>query len=83
VEQAFCRETGTHVPVDALKTYAEVLAQFHLSTENKFENGGFNDTGQTLRRHILVASVGLIGKEANKVGENGEDDPGSPATSRA
>jgi len=79
VEQAFCRETGAHVPVDELKTYAEALAQFHLSTEDKFENGDFADDGLTRRRHVQVESVGMIGKEANKVGESGASDPGSPS----
>ena len=62
--------------VDALKTYAEALAQFHLSTEDKFENGDFTDIGATRRRHVYVESVGMIGKEANKVGAGGEADPG-------
>jgi len=79
VEQAFCRETGTHVSAHDLKTYTEALAQFHLSTEDKFENGNFADTGLTRRRHIRVESVGMIGKETNKVGESGEADPGPPA----
>jgi len=67
------------VEVDALKTYAEALAQFHLSTEDKFENGDFADDGLTRRRHVQVESVGMIGKEANKVGESGASDPGSPS----
>jgi len=52
-----------------------VLAQFHLSTEDKFLNGDFGDQGETRRRHIRVQRVGLIGKEANKVGASGEADP--------
>jgi len=71
-QYAFDRETGEPVPVDALKTYAEALAIFHLSAEDKFENGAPWDRGLTLRRHVVVTGVFLIGKEANKVGEFGE-----------
>ena len=58
-----------------LKTYAEVLAQYHLSPESKFENGRFLDRGRTERRHIVATEFVLIGKEANMVGESGEADP--------
>ncbi len=75
VANAFDRETGHNVDVTELKTYAEALAQFHLSTEDKFENGDFFDIGETRRRHVVAKSVGLIGKEANKVGPTGEPDP--------
>lgn len=51
------------------------LAQFHLRIGDKFENGDFADVGETRRRQILVESVGLIGKESNKVGASGEVDP--------
>lgn len=75
VEQCFDRMTGEPVTVEQLKTYAEVLAQYHLSSEDKFENGEFLDQGDTKRRHILAKSSVLIGKEANKVGESGEQGP--------
>ncbi|MGR3290395.1 MAG: hypothetical protein ACU0C9_04275 [Paracoccaceae bacterium] len=75
VRLAFDRITGKPVQTSRLKTYAEALAQFHLSTEDKFENGDFWDVGETQRRHIHVDSVGLIGKEANKVGDSGQADP--------
>jgi hypothetical protein len=42
--------TGEPVPVDAIKTYAEALALFHLSAEDKFENGAPRDRGLTRRR---------------------------------
>ena len=71
VEQAFNRVTGESVCASQLKTFAEGLAQYHLSSEDKFENGGFLDQGQTQRRHINAESFVLIGKEANKVGESG------------
>ena len=54
-----------------LETYAEALATYHLSSEMKFENGERFDSGRTERRHIRVRSIGLIGKEANKVGDFG------------
>lgn len=73
--QVFDRQTGEPVAVDQLKTVAEALAIYHLSTEDKFENGGPWDTGPTQRRHIEVTGMTLIGKEANKVGEAGEIDP--------
>lgn len=72
---AFDRETGDAIPTDELKTYAEALALFHLSAEDKFENGAPWDRGITRRRHVVTTSVVLIGKEANKVGEFGEGDP--------
>ena len=58
-----------------LKTYCEVLAQYHLSPESKFENGQFLDRGRTERRHVTATSFVLIGKEANQVGESGESHP--------
>lgn len=75
VSKAFDRDTGDTVCRDELKTYEEALAQFHLSTEDKFLNGNFVDVGETKRRHVVVSNVGLIGKEANKVGASGEADP--------
>lgn len=71
-EQAFDRETGESVPTECLKTYAEALALFHLSPEDKFKNGAPWDHGLTRRRHVNAKDVVLIGKEANKVGEFGE-----------
>jgi len=81
VSRAFDRATGRPVKASELKTYAEALAQFHLSTEDKFENADFTDFGETQRRHIHVENVALIGKEANKVGSGGEADPVVPAQS--
>ena len=72
VEKCFDRVTGKPVTPDQLKTYAEVLCQYHLSSESKFENGEFRDKGATKRRHVVAESYVLIGKEANKVGESGE-----------
>lgn len=74
-QRTFDRETGEPVPVDALKTYAVALALFHLSAEDKFENGAPWDRGPPRRRHVVATGVELIGKEANKVGEFDEGDP--------
>jgi hypothetical protein len=38
--RAFDRETGEAVPLSALKSYAEALALYHLSPEDKFDSGG-------------------------------------------
>ena len=75
VSNAFDRDTGEAICLGELKTYEEALAQFHLSTEDKFLNGDFVNIGETRRRHIFAACFGLIGKEANKVGASGEADP--------
>jgi len=81
-QQAFDRATGEPIDPTMLKTYAEALTQFHLSTEDKFENGDFCDTGRTERRHVVAVSVGLIGKEANKAGARGEADPTTSARAK-
>lgn len=71
---AFDRATGEPLNPEQLKTYAEMLAQYHISPESKFENGQFLDRGHTERRHVVATSLVLIGKEANRVGESGETD---------
>ena len=73
--KVFDRVTGKPVRPEQLKTYAEALAQFHLSSEDKFENGQFLDRGRTARRHAVATRFVWIGKEANQVGESGEADP--------
>lgn len=75
VALAFDRETGEPAPASALKTHAGALRSYHLSPEDKFENGGPYDVGQTKRRHLVVTGIWLIGKEANKVGDAGQPDP--------
>ena len=72
---AFDRVTGEPVKPERLRTYAEMLAQYHISPESKFENGQFLDRGCTERRHVIAQSLVLIGKEANQVGESGEAGP--------
>jgi hypothetical protein len=64
---AFDRHTGKSVPIGMLRTYQSALRSYHLSSENKFENGDFLDRGTTRRRHIVASEVRLIGKEANRV----------------
>lgn len=62
---AFDRETGEPVPVTALQSYGEALAQYHLHPESKFLGGDYRDRGTTRRRHIRVSGVRHIGKESN------------------
>lgn len=75
LSKVFDRLGGKAVFPDQLKSYAEVLAQYHLSPEDKFENGQFLDRGRTERRHVVATGFIWIGKEANRVGESGEADP--------
>ena len=62
----FDRLTGATVGIGRLKTYAEALSDYHLHPEAKFLNGDYVDCGPTVRRHIQVAGVRYIGKEANR-----------------
>jgi hypothetical protein len=75
LSKVFCRVTGKAIGAAQLMTYADVLAQYHLSPEHKFENGDHLDRGRTERRHIHATGFVWIGKEANQVGESGEADP--------
>lgn len=65
VALAFDRETGAPVPAAFLCSYADALAQYHISPESKFLNSDFLDRGITRRRHIHLATVQHIGKESN------------------
>lgn len=65
-KNTFDRETGSSVDSKSLKTYREVLAQYHLSPELKFRNGKYLDKGKTERRYIEITSIRNIGKESNK-----------------
>jgi hypothetical protein len=75
LSRVFDRLTGKPVRPEQLKTYAEVLRQYHISPEHKFANGDFLDRGRTERRHVVATAFVWIGKEANQVGESGEVDP--------
>jgi hypothetical protein len=79
---AFDRITGEPIDPDRLKTYAEALAQYHLSSEDKFLNGQFLDRGRTVRRHVIATGFAWIGKEANQIGESGEAHPILSATAQ-
>lgn len=74
-QHAFDRISGEPVAADQLKSYAECLGQYHLSSEDKFENAEFTNRGLTLQRHVIAQSVVLIGKEANQVAEDGRENP--------
>lgn len=79
LSNVFDRVTGESISPDRLKTYAEACVQYHLSCEDKFENGQFRDRGRTERRYVIATGFDLIGKEANRVGESGEADPAHSA----
>ena len=65
-KNCFDRMTGQPVATNRLKTCAEALADYHLHPEAKFLNGDYLDRGATVRRHVHVAGVRYIGKEANR-----------------
>lgn len=64
---AFDRETGQPVPDNALQTYREAFAHYHLHPESKFLGGNYLDSGTTQRRHIRATGIRHIGKEANEL----------------
>jgi hypothetical protein len=63
---SFDRNTGKPVPLRLLKSYAQALAQYHLHPEAKFLNAEYLDSGVTGRRHVEVAAVAYVGKEAHR-----------------
>jgi hypothetical protein len=69
VSHCFDRETGKPVNRESLKTYREVLSKYHLHPESKFLNGDWTDRGKVQRRHVEVAGIVNIGKEANDLEE--------------
>jgi hypothetical protein len=75
LSRVFDRVTGKPIRPEQLKTYAEVLVQYHLSPEHKFANGDHLNRGRTERRHVVATGFVWIGKEANQVGESGKADP--------
>lgn len=66
---AFDRDTGYAIPPQKLKTFKQILAQYHLQPESKFLNGDYLDSGATHRRHVYARRILHIGKEANKLEE--------------
>ena len=69
--KVFDRITGEPIESEQLRTYVEMIAGYPVSAEDKFLNGGPNDRGVTVRRHINAKSIRGIGKEANRVEEDG------------
>lgn len=69
-ERAFDRDSGRPVPSRWLKTYKEVLQDYHLHSEAKFHGGHASDRGILWRRHIEAFAIRHIGKESH----NWEDD---------
>lgn len=75
---AFDRETGKPVPVQWLKTYSQVLAQYHQHSEAPFRGGSYVQRGTLSRRHVQAIAIRHIGKEAHNweqasyIGENEE-----------
>jgi hypothetical protein len=69
VLQCFDRRTWVPVPRAELKTYLEILSQFHLHPEAKFINADYSDSGITLRRHVIATAIEHIGKESNRLEE--------------
>jgi hypothetical protein len=69
--QAFDRISGRPIPITDLKTYAEVLADYHIHPEAKFANGDYFDRGPTRRRHVFIIGeqVQHIGKESDRLEE--------------
>jgi DNA-binding phage protein len=59
-------QTPMHRIKNRLKIYSDALADYHLHPEAKFFNGDYLDRGPTERRHVHVAGVRYIGKEANR-----------------
>ena len=66
----FDRDNGEPISSEVLRNYAEALRQYHLHPETKFLCGRPMDCGPTKRRHIFVASIEAIGKEANEIEED-------------
>jgi hypothetical protein len=64
--EIYDRNTGRLTPPRLLKTYLDMLAQYHLHPEAKFLNGDYCDKGRTQRRTIIIRDVEMIGKEADK-----------------
>lgn len=52
-----------------LKTYAEVLMQYHLNAKDEFAPGQFLDRGRP-ERHVVATGFAWIGREANRAGES-------------
>jgi hypothetical protein len=58
------RGAGKQIDISIMKTHRETLAQYHLSPEPKFANGGFRDRGGNAAATCAV--IRHIGKEDNR-----------------
>jgi len=65
-QQVYDRETMIKIPVSELITYSELLDNYHIHPEAKFDNGGYDSVGFTTRKNITVGYVECIGKESNQ-----------------
>ena len=54
------------VAANALKSFRQVIAQYHLHPELKFLNADYVDRGVTQRRYVHAIAIRNIGKEANE-----------------
>jgi hypothetical protein len=66
IKEAFDRETSMPVQDSGLRSYREVIADYHLHAESKFLNGEKLDRGMTRRRYLRSVAFQNIGKEANE-----------------
>jgi len=66
VALCFDRVTSLSVPANALKSFKQVIALYHLHPESKFLNGDYLDRGVTRRRYVYAIAIRNIGKEANE-----------------
>jgi hypothetical protein len=57
---------GMTVATNALKSFKQVIALYHLHPESKFLNGDYLDRGVTRRRYVHATAIRNIGKEANE-----------------
>ena len=53
------------VPVEWLRTVADVLRDYHRQPEYKFLGGGWNEEGILRRRHVFAERIEDIGKESD------------------
>lgn len=65
-QTAFDQKEREEISGEMLKSYRQVLAQYHMHPEMKFLNGDYLDRGTLQRRHVHAETVRHIGKEANK-----------------
>ena len=66
VARCFDRVTSLPVATDALKSFKQVIALYHLHPESKFHNGDYLERGVTQRRYVHAIAFRNIGKEANE-----------------